>query len=256
MSRAMLRFLSPSCDSPAGYLVMDYFDGVTLADHVARNGPLTPESLVALARPVAEALQAAHGRGILHRDIKPANLLVRQEGSAWRVKVIDFGLALGLKALQSAATTNKLGRTVVGSSIAGTPDYAPPEQLGKLTGVPVGRYSDIYSFATPRRQVGPDHPALVRPVVEGVVAADGDHLVVPERPPQVVQVPAEQPGRPPLALPAPGVDQPPGPPVQAPGRHPLLVVPRRVHGVGAHRTDTKIRARKASRLCPFFQGRP
>src|SRR5258708_34878682 len=113
MSWAVLWFLSPSCDSPAGYLVMDYFDGVTLADHVARNGPLTPESLVALARPVAEALQAAHGRGILHRDIKPANLLGRQEGSAWRVKGLDFGLALGLKALQSAATTSKPGRTLV-----------------------------------------------------------------------------------------------------------------------------------------------
>src|SRR5260370_38978670 len=138
MSRAMLRFLSPSCDSPAGYLVMDYFDGVTLADHVARNGPLTPESLVALARPVAEALQAAHGRGILHRDIKPANLLVRQEGPDCGGKVLDFGLALGLKALHSAATTNKLGRTVAGSSIAGTPDYAPPEQLGKPTAAPVG----------------------------------------------------------------------------------------------------------------------
>src|SRR5262249_55950117 len=75
------------------FLVMDYFDGPTLAGHVEQHGPLAPDDLLELAQMVAEALHAAHARGILHRDVKPANLLVRREPS-WRVKLIDFGLAL------------------------------------------------------------------------------------------------------------------------------------------------------------------
>lgn len=128
------------------YLVMDYFEGQTLAGHVDEHGPLSPDDLVALLRPVAEALQAAHSRGILHRDIKPANLLVRKDGSSWRVKVIDFGLALKQSVLHSTVATMAGGRTVIGSSIAGTIDYAAPEQLGKWPEVAPGPYTDIYGL--------------------------------------------------------------------------------------------------------------
>src|SRR5262249_36461510 len=120
------------------YLVMDYFEGLTLQDHVEKHGGLAAEQLVALARPVAEALRVAHGRGILHRDVKPANLLVRQEGSGWRVKLIDFGLALKQQVLTTTAlSTDVRARTVTGYSVAGTLDYAAPEQMGKMPGVPV-----------------------------------------------------------------------------------------------------------------------
>src|SRR5262249_33758837 len=115
------------------FLVMDYFEGQTLAEYVASKGPLSPDDLLALARPVAEGLQAAHARGVLHRDVKPANLLVRREGGGWQVKLIDFGLALRQNALRDTVSTpGALGRTVVGSSIAGTLDYAAPEQMGRL----------------------------------------------------------------------------------------------------------------------------
>jgi tetratricopeptide (TPR) repeat protein len=129
------------------YLVMDYFDGLTLAEHVGKHGPLGPEHLLAVLRPVAEALHAAHARGILHRDVKPANLLVRPGGEAgpWRVKLIDFGLALKQEMLR-ATPGGASPRTVVGHSIAGTVDYAAPEQLGRLPGVAVGPATDVYGF--------------------------------------------------------------------------------------------------------------
>jgi tRNA A-37 threonylcarbamoyl transferase component Bud32 len=130
------------------YLVMDYFEGATLADHVERHGPLTADQLLALARPVAEALQTAHERGILHRDVKLANLLVRPDGAGWRVKLIDFGLALKQSVVQAtAAATSASGpKTTLGYSIAGTLEYAAPEQMGRLPGVAVGPYTDVYGF--------------------------------------------------------------------------------------------------------------
>jgi serine/threonine protein kinase len=134
-------------DQTRPYLVMDYFEGLTLADHVEKRGPLRPEQVLALAQPVAEALHAAHARGILHRDVKPANVLVRPDGSGWRVKLIDFGLALKQSVLTgTAAATSVRARTVTGYSIGGTLDYAAPEQMGRLPGVAVAPYTDVYGF--------------------------------------------------------------------------------------------------------------
>jgi WD40 repeat protein/tRNA A-37 threonylcarbamoyl transferase component Bud32 len=129
------------------YLVMDYFEGLTLADQVEKDGALPAEQVLALARPVAEALHVAHKHGILHRDVKPANVLVRRDGSGWRVKLIDFGLALKQSVLTgTAAATSMRGRTVTGYSIGGTLEYAAPEQMGRLPGVAVGPCTDVYGF--------------------------------------------------------------------------------------------------------------
>jgi serine/threonine protein kinase len=128
------------------YLVMDYFEGKTLAEYVEAHGPLPADEAIGLARTAAEGLQAAHAKGILHRDVKPANLLVRRAGEGWQVRLIDFGLALRQPSLQSTARgAAALDRTVVGSSIAGTLDYAAPEQLGRLR-APVGPTADVYGF--------------------------------------------------------------------------------------------------------------
>src|SRR4029077_8873821 len=61
------------------YLVMEYFEGQTLEQHVRQHGPLPLPLALAVARQVADALRAAHGKGILHRDVKPANVLLRRE---------------------------------------------------------------------------------------------------------------------------------------------------------------------------------
>jgi formylglycine-generating enzyme required for sulfatase activity/tRNA A-37 threonylcarbamoyl transferase component Bud32 len=131
------------------FLVMDYFPpGMTLEEYVKKRGPLTVDDLLTVARQVAEGLHAAHGKEILHRDVKPANLLVRKDAEGWRVKVIDFGLALRQKVVQKTmnASTAKRGKTMVGESIAGTLDYAAPEQMGRRND-PVGPYSDVFGWA-------------------------------------------------------------------------------------------------------------
>src|SRR5205807_1490517 len=61
------------------YLVLEYFEGETLMDHVARHGPLAPEDWLAVGWQVGRALQALHGRGVLHRSLRPAAVLVRKE---------------------------------------------------------------------------------------------------------------------------------------------------------------------------------
>jgi uracil-DNA glycosylase family 4 len=131
-------------DESRPYLVMDYFDGVTL-DELARGQPLAPDDLLAVAAQVASGLQAAHARRILHRDVKPANLLVRRPpaGGDWQAKLIDFGLALRRTGRETMLATT---HTLTGSSIAGTLDYAAPEQMGKLPGSGVGPASDVYGF--------------------------------------------------------------------------------------------------------------
>jgi uracil-DNA glycosylase family 4 len=157
---AIIRLQDCGFGSPDGesrpYLVMDYFEGKTL-EECARDQPLAVEDVVNIARQVAAGLHAAHAHGILHRDVKPANLLVRQtppsppsplshkgeRGRSWQVKLIDFGLALRRTGRETMLATST---TLAGSSIAGTLDYAAPEQMGKLPGVSVGPTSDIFGF--------------------------------------------------------------------------------------------------------------
>ena len=127
---------------------MDYFAGGTLQQFVDERGPLSLEQLLAVAAQVAEGMKAAHIKGVLHRDLKPANLLVRKEGNLWKVKIIDFGLALRQQTVErSKIRTGATHKSMLDSSVAGTLDYAPPEQLGKLPGVQPGPYSDSYAFA-------------------------------------------------------------------------------------------------------------
>jgi serine/threonine protein kinase len=134
-----------ACSRP--YLVMDYFEGLTVAEQVRRHGPLAPADFLEVAGQVASALAAAHSRGILHRDVKPANILLRRQGERWQVKLIDFGLAFRLRSvLETVQRSQSMQNTLLGQSIAGTIDYAAPEQMGKLPGVGVSQASDVYGF--------------------------------------------------------------------------------------------------------------
>ena len=73
-------------------LVLEFVDGPTLADRIG-EGPIPVGEALAIARQIADAVEAAHERDIVHRDLKPANIKVRSDGT---VKVLDFGLAKAL----------------------------------------------------------------------------------------------------------------------------------------------------------------
>jgi serine/threonine protein kinase len=123
-------------------LVMELVEGPTLAERIT-PGPIPLDDALAIARQVAEALEAAHERGIIHRDLKPANVKVTPEGT---VKVLDFGLA---KVFESEAQVTDLSHSptlVKGTQagvILGTAAYMSPEQAkGKV----VDRRADIWAF--------------------------------------------------------------------------------------------------------------
>ena len=127
-------------------LALEFVDGETLADHIAR-GPIPVEEALPIARQIAEALEAAHEQGIVHRDLKPANIKVRRDGT---VKVLDFGLAKALAAEGTGATADVLNSPTITSPamtqmgmILGTAAYMAPEQA---RGKPADKRSDIWAF--------------------------------------------------------------------------------------------------------------
>jgi eukaryotic-like serine/threonine-protein kinase len=137
-------------------LVLEFVDGETLADHIAK-GPIPLDDAIAIARQIAEALEAAHEQGIIHRDLKPANIKLRVDGT---VKVLDFGLAKALEApvgrdfspagskdpaygaSQSPTITSPAMMTGVGV-LLGTTAYMSPEQV---RGKALDKRADIWAF--------------------------------------------------------------------------------------------------------------
>src|SRR3989338_5902866 len=83
--------LIPSPDQ-IQFFVLELVEGPTLADRIAQ-GPIPIDEALAIAKQIADALEAAHEQGIIHRDLKPANIKLRPDGT---VKVLDFGLARAL----------------------------------------------------------------------------------------------------------------------------------------------------------------
>jgi eukaryotic-like serine/threonine-protein kinase len=130
------------------FLVLELVEGDTLADRIARGGALPLSEAVAIARQIAEALQAAHDKGIIHRDLKPANIALTTDS---HVKVLDFGLAKALEtapAAQSSVPAATLSPTLSvamteAGFILGTAAYMSPEQA---KGRPADKRSDVWAF--------------------------------------------------------------------------------------------------------------
>ena len=113
------------------YLAMEYIEGETLADVLARvNGPLPTDFVISVVSQVASALDYAHRRGVVHRDVKPGNILVQENG---KVLLTDFGIAhaVGFHSAEEKA------------AVLGTPEYMSPEQA---SGRQVDGRSDVYSL--------------------------------------------------------------------------------------------------------------
>ncbi len=119
--------------SGKSFLVMPLITGGSLQQRIDREGPIGLEDMLRIALQIAEALDAAHTRGVIHRDVKPANILL-EDGNK-RVVLSDFGLA---RTLDDAAIT-------ASGLIAGTPAYMSPEQA---RGEIVDHRSDLYSLGS------------------------------------------------------------------------------------------------------------
>jgi serine/threonine protein kinase/tetratricopeptide (TPR) repeat protein len=122
-------------DVGADYLVLEYVEGLTLADRLRSGGGLglPPEEALRIARQIAEGLEEAHRSGILHRDLKPSNVMVTTKGVA---KLLDFGLATLVSADADVTRTRD-------GTVLGTAAYMSPEQA---EGRPLDSRSDIFSF--------------------------------------------------------------------------------------------------------------
>jgi serine/threonine-protein kinase len=125
----------------AAYLVMEYLDGETLADRIAR-GPLPLEQTLRYAIEIADALDKAHRSGVTHRDLKPSNIMLTKSGA----KLLDFGLAKLKQETQQVSALSTLptnaGMTGEGM-ILGTLQYMAPEQL---EGKEADARTDVFAF--------------------------------------------------------------------------------------------------------------
>jgi hypothetical protein len=208
-------------DAPVPWLATAYVAGPSLSEAVKSCGPLTADSLLALAAGLAKSLAAIHVAGVVHGDLKPANVLLALDGP----RVIDFGIS-------QAAEATPLGRAGL---VVGTPSYMAPEQA---TGNEVGPPSDVFSLgavlafaATGRKPFGAGPPsavlerviggtadlkgapAEVRPLIERCLAKDpGLRPTTAELLAEVTAAQSAREPKPERALRGPaGADVPPGP---------------------------------------------
>src|SRR6202140_2476293 len=163
------------------YLVMELVSGETLQDRVKRDGPVPVEEALAIAKQIAEALEAAHEKGIIHRDLKPANVKLTPEG---KVKVLDFGLA---KAFAGDTSTEDMGNSPTLSMastmqgvILGTATYMSPEQARAKA---VDKRTDIWAFGCVLYELLTGKVAFhgedVTDILAAVVRAEPDWTALP-----------------------------------------------------------------------------
>ena len=138
------------------FIAMQYLEGETLYQRIRRK-PLAMDELFEFAIEIADALDAAHAKGIIHRDIKPANIFIAGTPGTrlGSVKVLDFGIAK-LAANEEASSQNAPALTLNGIAM-GTDAYMSPEQA---RGEPLDPRSDLFSFGALLYEMATGHPAF------------------------------------------------------------------------------------------------
>jgi len=116
-------------ENQTAYIVMDYVPGMTLKEHIQKNGPFSYEQCMDLLLPLVEGLDRVHRQGIIHRDISPANLMLSPHG---KVYLLDLGAAKDLKSSSG------------NSEMVATMGYSPMEQYANSS--QTGPWSDVYSM--------------------------------------------------------------------------------------------------------------
>jgi tetratricopeptide (TPR) repeat protein len=165
------------------YLVFELVRGKTLSSILAQR-KLSPEEALRIMEPVCEALDFAHGQGLVHRDIKPANIMITDQG---RVKLMDFGIARSLAETRRKTPVAPGGVPAEGVTVIGTPSYMAPEaRAGQLR-----KESDVYALgvtlyemlagvpplegaAAPLAAYAPGTPAAVDAVIAAALQPDPD----------------------------------------------------------------------------------
>jgi len=127
-----------STDDRVVFLVMELVEGQTLAERLER-GPLPLDRALSIAVQVAEALDAAHKKGVIHRDLKPANLMLTSSG----VKLLDFGVAKLKEDAESASGETETSWVTDRETAVGTLPYMAPEQI---EGREIDARTDIFAF--------------------------------------------------------------------------------------------------------------
>lgn len=140
------------------YYVMEYVEGESLAQRIARQGPLPLDEALRIVAEVGDALQYAHEHGIVHRDIKPANILL----SGGHARVTDFGIAKSVAESEEGKTLTGTGMTV------GTAEYMSPEQASGERRIDAR--SDVYALAAVLYETLAGEPPFTGPNVQAIVA--------------------------------------------------------------------------------------
>ena len=182
--------LEDSSDTKA--LVLEFVDGLTLADRIAQ-GPLPVEEALQVAQQIGDALEAAHDAGIVHRDLKPANIKLTPGGT---VKVLDFGLAKAIESGPAIGSSSSLtlsptittpAMTQVGF-ILGTAAYMSPEQA---KGKAVDKRADIWAFGVVLFEMLTGHRPFagdeVSDVLASVLAREPQLTAIPDTVPAIVR---------------------------------------------------------------------
>ena len=169
-------------------LVLELVEGETLAERIGA-GPIPVDEALAIARQIADALEAAHEKGIVHRDLKPANVKITPEG---KVKVLDFGLAKALTGDASSPDVSHsptlTAQATQAGVVIGTAAYMSPEQA---RGKAVDKRADIWAFGAVLYEMLSGRKAFegetVSDTLAAVLRADIDWSSLPSQTPAAVR---------------------------------------------------------------------